>query len=803
MTALFESAAAVAFALAMLKTTVLLGLAFLAGRGLSRASAAVRHFLWAWTLTGCLLLPFLSLALPRFEWKILTKPTEAVGSPVSPAQERDAPRQDGGGIGPFVPAAAPTAEPAPSPSSQSLASTLFGVYWIVSGALLAYLLLGLLRLAALKRRSDQAPVDGQWHRLLDELRRDLRIKRPVQLGFCDRIETAFAWGLFRPVIVLPVSAAAWTPSLRRTVLVHELSHLRQLHWIAQLVGRLACCIYWVNPLIWLGARRLSLEGERSCDDGVLLSGARPSLYARQLVVLASRGARLPRPALPALPIVRRTQIYRRIESILSPKRRRTRMNKTTALAISFMASLLLSTLAAATLGPAEPSPQKLTERNSAASGEAPTELMRAVDTGDQNRAAALLGQGADVNQVVSGHRTALIRAAYRGDAGMVRLLLRNGADPGLIDRGRSRDLPEVPRSSLGAAAVSGNTEVVELLLSAGVSPEFTPRGEASPLMLAAAKGHGQIVDRLLSAGADANRNVGGEGSALMQAAASGNLESAKTLIVAGADVNARIRGDGSPLISAAAAGEDEIVELLLDRGADPNMAVRGDGTPLVAALGSGNRRTVQLLLERGADPNIGVRGDPSPIAQAARQGDAGTVEELLESGADPDLRFRGDPNALMMAATRGDLDVLEVLIRGGADPNAAARGDGNALIAAARAGRLEVADYLLDSGADPNGAVSGDGSALIAAAQRGDLPMIDLLLTRGADVNLIVEGDENPLINAARNGHLEAAAVLIEAGADVNVVVREGDRTRSALSEALRAGHVEMANFLRRHGAVR
>src|SRR5919108_5768218 len=65
---------------ALLKVTLLLAAAALATMALHRASAAVRHLFWTLALAGALFLPILSIALPRWQLRLVT-----FAAPAAPA----------------------------------------------------------------------------------------------------------------------------------------------------------------------------------------------------------------------------------------------------------------------------------------------------------------------------------------------------------------------------------------------------------------------------------------------------------------------------------------------------------------------------------------------------------------------------------------------------------------------------------------------------------------------------------------------------------------------------------------------
>lgn len=93
-------------------------------------------------------------------------------------------------------------------------------------------------------------------------------------------------GLVRPQVLLPMEATGWSEERLEAVLAHERMHLlrKDLWW--QLLGRIACAVYWPNPLVWLAARTQHRECEQACDDGVVVAGMAATDYADHLVAIA-------------------------------------------------------------------------------------------------------------------------------------------------------------------------------------------------------------------------------------------------------------------------------------------------------------------------------------------------------------------------------------------------------------------------------------------------------------------------------------------------------------------------------------
>ncbi len=102
----------------------------------------------------------------------------------------------------------------------------------------------------------------------------LRLKGKVREGvvlkdniwLCDRIDTPFILGLFKPRIFLPSGMAE---SDTEYVIAHEKAHLkRRDHWWKPL-GFILLTVYWFNPVMWLAYILLCRDIELACDEKVI------------------------------------------------------------------------------------------------------------------------------------------------------------------------------------------------------------------------------------------------------------------------------------------------------------------------------------------------------------------------------------------------------------------------------------------------------------------------------------------------------------------------------------------------------
>lgn len=297
-----------------------------------RGAASARHFVWFLAVAGVLCLPGLSRLLPaspRPLWAVgtraeagnqLTLTLEFVpAKPAAASFHQTAAALPG--------AAIPVVGPAPSAGGQRFATRLqrgwvasvLALWMSGAVAILLSLAVGRRRLGAL-RRAAQPPSTADWLPLLRRLCRELGVGRRVTLlQSADKVMPV-TWGWWRPVILLPAAAGDWAPERRRVVLLHELAHVKRWDCLTQMIASLAVAVYWLNPLVWVAARRMCLERERACDDLVLNGGCPASDYAAHLVEIARTFRRVPQVA--AIAMARSSRLAGRIAAIVDASRAR-------------------------------------------------------------------------------------------------------------------------------------------------------------------------------------------------------------------------------------------------------------------------------------------------------------------------------------------------------------------------------------------------------------------------------------------------------------------------------------------------
>lgn len=152
-----------------------------------------------------------------------------------------------------------------------------------------------------------------------------------------------------------------------------------------------------------------------------------------------------------------------------------------------------------------------------------TNLMKAVQKNDAARVAALIADGADVDELDPNGDAPLVMAAYLGHTEVVKLLLEAGADVTAVD-------PGMKATALHAAAYAGRTEAAALLVQHGI---------------------------------DINRQGPKNGyTALHDAIWENNIDTAKVILDAGADLTLKSHSGETPLDFAKSKHRREIIAMI-------------------------------------------------------------------------------------------------------------------------------------------------------------------------------------------------------------------------------------------------
>lgn len=143
-----------------------------------------------------------------------------------------------------------TSMPSPTPEASinpiQIWVALGSWIWLIGAlCLMVYSMIALLRL-------NKRLADARHHR--------------DNLYLSDKIDTAFVMGVLRPRIYLPANLSE---KEKEYILHHEETHVRRFDHIVKLLGFLALCLHWFNPLVWLAFFLSTKDMEMSCDEAVI------------------------------------------------------------------------------------------------------------------------------------------------------------------------------------------------------------------------------------------------------------------------------------------------------------------------------------------------------------------------------------------------------------------------------------------------------------------------------------------------------------------------------------------------------
>ncbi len=184
-------------------------------------------------------------------------------------------------------------------------------------------------------------------------------------------------------------------------------------------------------------------------------------------------------------------------------------------------------------------------------------------------------------------------------------------------------------------------DMVELFIEAGMSPNVTT-DNGSPLVTAAVTGNLEIVKLLVEKGADVNIKSTDKGDLTpLFGGILGNgkekQDTIKFLLDKGADVNARFVSKGfeaTPLMMAASQKDTEIVRLILAKKPDIHAVDANTGiTALMMAVLNNNVENAKELLAQGADVNKKAKNNATALSLAKQENNKEMINVLTNAGA--------------------------------------------------------------------------------------------------------------------------------------------------------------------------
>lgn len=153
------------------------------------------------------------------------------------------------------------------------------------GLRIGWFVVGLLRVRRLRERSERLATLGAF---VGELQASLNTNAEVRVS--DEVSGPATMGLTRPVVLLPKRTLDLPEAVQRSILCHELFHVRRFDWLQSAVAELWCALLWFHPGARLLVSRWTLAREIATDrDSVTHTGDRRA-YAAAMLAFADESA---------------------------------------------------------------------------------------------------------------------------------------------------------------------------------------------------------------------------------------------------------------------------------------------------------------------------------------------------------------------------------------------------------------------------------------------------------------------------------------------------------------------------------
>lgn len=257
------------------------------------------------------------------------------------------------------------------------------------------------------------------------------------------------------------------------------------------------------------------------------------------------------------------------------------------------------------------------------------------------------------------------------------------------------------------AAMRGNTDVMEYLLSKGAKTNITDSHGATPLTFAAgSQANTKVYDILIKSGVDVKKDVNSDGANALMLSVANDKEFAlmNYFVSKGLDINAVDANGNTAFAYATRTGNIDLLKALVQKGVKYN-----DNAILLAAQGSrgangGSLETFQYLESLNLKPTvIGKNGENVLHAIARRPKQTELINHFIAKGVDVNKADNdGNTPFILAAASNTDPAVIELLSTKIKDINLANKKGITALAMAVRSNSPEIVNLLIAKGANVN-----------------------------------------------------------------------------------------------------
>lgn len=166
-------------------------------------------------------------------------------------------------------------------------------------------------------RRNLAMPDENLVDLFHRIRNSMGLSTAIKLRISKSMISPLVTGIITPMVVIPAAAVTGlSPEQLRSVIVHELAHIRRYDHVLVLLQSLAQLVLFFHPLTWFLIRGIDRERENCCDDLVIRNNNNPLNYIKALAMIQEMNLT----GSPANSLTGRSnQLLKRIRRLIKPE----------------------------------------------------------------------------------------------------------------------------------------------------------------------------------------------------------------------------------------------------------------------------------------------------------------------------------------------------------------------------------------------------------------------------------------------------------------------------------------------------
>ncbi|XP_069104161.1 uncharacterized protein [Argopecten irradians] len=424
-------------------------------------------------------------------------------------------------------------------------------------------------------------------------------------------------------------------------------------------------------------------------------------------------------------------------------------------------------------------------------GEGWNALHAAASSGSLDTYKELVQAGLSPTITTKGGSSVLHLAAYYGHADLVKYIMKTTQKlVPLIDK--------AGRTALHDGAASGNMDVYNELINAGLSPTDSPHDGTTVLHIAAENCHSDLARHIIIKTPDIVLYMDHTGkTALHAAAAGGTWALFKKVCQFGISPKCTTDNGSTVLHIAAEHGNVPLVKTLVQGISELVHIVDDEGrTAMHFAAAGGNADVFDLLLKAGLKPEPAPNSSNSVLHVAAYRAHIDLVRYVIRNLPEMvPLTDESGWTALHYAAAAGNMQVFFILLKAGLSPRHVTHDGSTVLHKAAFCGNLELVEFILEVvPAIIQKSDSSNWTAIHSASAGGSVNIFTTLIGIGLSPRKVSSGGSTVLHIAAYNGRFNLVEFIIDHIQEIIHLI--DDSGKSGLHYAAAGGNVKVFNEL-------